>query len=136
MATEYAHQHRKLKNIEFEVGEMWVNFQQKNEYNPIHNHRGDFSFVLWMEIPFKHLNECSVKSIVNSNSRQSASSFEFIYTDILGKVSTHTLPVEKGWEGRIVMFPAQLHHIVYPFYTSDGYRISVSGNLCIKNVEE
>ena len=134
MATEYTHHLRKIKDIQFEVCELWVNYQQKNEYNPIHNHHGDYSFVLWMEIPFKHLNECSVKNTVNSNSTHLASSFEFVYTDILGKVSTHTLPVEKGWEGRIIMFPAQLQHIVYPFYTSDGYRISVSGNLIVKNL--
>ena len=137
MATEYSHARtKKLKNIEFKVGEIWVNFQQKNEYNPIHNHTGDLSFVLWMEIPFKHLDECSVKNTVNSNSAYLASSFEFVYTDILGAVMTHTLPVEKGWERRIVMFPAGLHHVVYPFYTSDGYRISVSGNLIIKKMEE
>jgi len=27
------------------------------------------------------------------------------------------------------MFPAKLLHIVYPFFTSDGYRISIAGNL-------
>ena len=126
VSKKYLHSDRR-----YEVKDMWVNFQQKNEYNPIHNHRGDFSFVLWMEIPFKHLNECSVKSVVNSNARQSASSFEFVYTDILGKVSTHTLPVEKGWEGRIVMFPAWLWHCVDPNNTND-IRISVSFNFIQK----
>jgi hypothetical protein len=28
-----------------------------------------------------------------------------------------------------VLFPATLQHSVAPFYTSDGYRISVAGNL-------
>jgi len=39
------------------------------------------------------------------------------------------LNVENGWEGRVVMFPAKLLHVVYPFYTSNGYRISIAGNL-------
>jgi len=30
------------------------------------------------------------------------------------------------------MFPSQLIHAVYPFYTSDEYRISVSGNIKFK----
>jgi len=39
--------------------------------------------------------------------------------------------VDKSWEGTIIMFPAFLHHMVHPFYTSDEYRISISGNLVI-----
>ena len=120
---------RSETKAEFEVLQIWVNYQQKNEYNPIHNHGGDFSFVLWMEIPFKHSDECKVKNVVNSNSGLNASNFEFIYSDILGKINTYSFPVESGWEGRIIMFPAKLLHIVYPFQTSDGYRISISGNL-------
>jgi len=27
------------------------------------------------------------------------------------------------------MFPSLLAHCVYPFYTSDDYRISISGNI-------
>ena len=27
------------------------------------------------------------------------------------------------------MFPSYLNHMVYPFYTSDEYRISMSGNI-------
>ena len=39
------------------------------------------------------------------------------------------IPVEKGWEGKLVMFPSLLMHSVTPFRTSDDYRISISGNL-------
>ena len=117
--------------IEYEVDNIWVNFQQKNEYNPIHNHSGDLSFVLWMEIPFKYSDECKVKNVVNSNSSQNASAFQFLYTDVLGDITKFHFYVEKGWEGRMLMFPAKLYHSVNPFQTSDGYRISISGNLGI-----
>ena len=45
-----------------------------------------------------------------------------------------TLPlfIDKTWEGTIVMFPSWLNHSVYPFYTSDDYRISISGNIVVK----
>ena len=33
-------------------------------------------------------------------------------------------------EGCMLLFPSLLQHQVYPFYENDGYRISVSGNLC------
>ena len=65
----------------------------------------------------------------NSKAKTVASCFEFIYTTILGEIGGFAIPVEEGWEGRIVMFPSKLLHQVYPFQTSDGYRISISGNL-------
>ena len=138
LAKEYKKENDKIYNgvhnpnpFEYEVGELWVNYQQKNEYNPIHNHRGDLSFVLWMEIPFKKSDEMEVKNVVNSNSKHVASTFQFVYTNIVGTISPFSLPVENGWEGRLIMFPAGLFHLVYPFQTSDGYRISISGNLTL-----
>ena len=135
-ALYFSHAERTLPSeieseIEYEVYNIWVNFQQKNEYNPIHNHSGDLSFVLWMEIPFKYSDECKVKNVVNSNSSQNASAFQFLYTDVLGDITKFHFYVEKGWEGRMLMFPAKLYHAVNPFQTSDGYRISISGNLGI-----
>src|SRR5210317_1128009 len=34
------------------LGNLWVNFQSKYEFNPIHNHNGVFSFILFLKIPF------------------------------------------------------------------------------------
>jgi len=133
-----ASQYRGVLDVsaEWDVGNMWVNLQKKNEYNPLHNHNGYLSFVIWMQIPFKYSDECKVKNVVNSNQSKAASTFEISYQNILGQTTFFRFPVGKGWEGRIVMFPSQLMHQVYPFYTSDGYRISISGNLIIKNIEE
>jgi hypothetical protein len=39
------------------------------------------------------------------------------------------LPVDKTFEGKIAFFPSKLSHCVYPFYSSDGIRISISGNI-------
>ena len=35
----------------------------------------------------------------------------------------------------MLVFPAALQHAVYPFYTSDDYRISVSGNVRLKDLD-
>jgi hypothetical protein len=43
----------------------------------------------------------------------------------------HTIDVDKSFEGKMLMFPNSAYHTVYPFYTSDDYRITVSGNLDI-----
>ena len=41
------------------------------------------------------------------------------------------IKLNKKDEGRIVFFPAPMEHIVYPFYTSDEFRISISGNILL-----
>ena len=38
-------------NGEFEVKPMWVNFQQAGDWQPVHNHDGDFSFVAYLDVP-------------------------------------------------------------------------------------
>ena len=119
-------------NVLTRVGEVWVNLQKKNEYNPMHSHDGLLSFVIWMKIPYKLSDESQVDNVKNSKSKYTASCFEFVYTNILGEIVGFKLPIEQGWEGRIVMFPSKLSHQVYPFQTSDGYRISVSGNIYFK----
>ena len=30
----------------------WANYQYKHEFNPVHDHGGAFSFVIWMKIPY------------------------------------------------------------------------------------
>lgn len=59
----------------------------------------------------------------------SNSLFEFVCTDFMGKISQNKISVDKSYEGCIIMFPSSLFHTVYPFYTSDDYRISIAGNL-------
>jgi len=110
---------------------LWVNYQKKYEFNPMHDHAGVFSFIIFVQIPYdlKKEDNCFPKVV---DSRFSTSRTEFIITDMLGNISHKTLEVDKSFEGKIVLFPAQLKHQVYPFYTSNNYRITVSGNLRIK----
>ena len=37
---------------------------------------------------------------------------------------------------RKLLFRAHLNHIVYPFYSSDDYRITISGNFSYDNSKE
>ena len=39
------------KPLEFECHDLWVNFQRPGEFNPLHFHESDLSFVIWTEIP-------------------------------------------------------------------------------------
>ena len=118
------HQGQDLK-----VDSIWVNLQKKAEYNPIHAHDGALSFVAWMDIPYKYEDEMNVNHSKDSRTKDFSGTFQFIYNSVLGDIVNEVYEVENGWEGRILMFPAGLRHVVYPFYTSDRYRISIAGNL-------
>ncbi len=117
------------KNLKWKiVGDMWINFQKKYEYNPLHNHTGILSFVLWVQIPYNLEEELSLPNCKKSNLPKN-SIFEFICINHEGKKTSYPIYVDKTYEGTIIVFPSTLDHIVYPFYTSDEYRISISGNL-------
>ena len=104
----------------------WINLQVKHEYNPVHNHDGKLSWVIWLDIPYELTDE--LKLYPNANC-QDVSMFSFVYTSTVGDIATHRLPIDKTWEGRMCMFPSRMNHSVAPFYTSDGVRVSVAGNL-------
>ena len=117
--------------MKLELERIWVNFQNNGEFLPLHNHTGVYSFVIWVNVPFNMDDEKD--NIVNQDlikSRQG--NFEFIYTDALGKISNHTIPVDKKFEGCIAIFPSDLYHQVYPFYSVEGVRVSVAGNFRIE----
>jgi hypothetical protein len=107
---------------------LWVNFQKKYEFNPTHTHTGIYSFVIWMRIPYQLADEEKYFPTVQDTA-QKTSKFTFHYNNILGMHNAFSLPVDQDWEGKMLFFPASLTHSVYPFYTSDEFRISVAGNL-------
>lgn len=128
--------HNKLRYVEnnnyrINFDSSWINFQKKFEYNPIHNHFGDLVYVIWIKIPYDLTDELNHKSAVNSNHRI-ASKFQFVNTtNHFSNVSNDIIDVDKTYEGRMIIFHSKMEHTVYPFFTSDDYRISMSGNLNI-----
>ena len=131
LANEF---HKHLEENEhypqLDIKDLWINFQKKYEHNPLHNHNGVLSFVLWVQIPYFVKDELSHPNCINSNT-PSNSLFEFVCTDFMGRIVQNRIEVDKSWEGTMIMFPSSLHHMVHPFYTSDEYRISISGNLVV-----
>lgn len=119
---------KEITNQKFKIQECWVNFQKKHEYNPVHNHSGILSFVMWLQIPYNIEEELSLPHSIGSN-KPSASMFNFHYQNMKGDLSNVSIPVSKEHEGVLMLFPSWLHHSVNPFYTSDEYRISISGNI-------
>ena len=115
--------------------ELWVNYQKQNEFNPLHNHSGVYSFVIWMKIPTKH-SEQNKNPISSNSNTEKISTFQFQYINILGKTSLYTYEMNPEMEGTMLFFPSSLYHQVYPFYNCDEDRISISGNIAINTAKK
>ena len=106
----------KKSTIKYNLGQgPWVNFQKKGEFNPMHNHGGVVSVVIFIKIP-KELDEERSKSTFSA---KASSCLEFMHLD------QHIIVTPK--ECMMYMFPSFLWHAVYPFLT-DTERVSMSLN--------
>ncbi len=120
------------KKYEFSMPSYWINYQRKNDFNPVHHHSGVFSFVIWVKIPYNLDEELKM---YNKSSTPQSSLFSFHYYDFTGQKIRHLL-IDKSWEWKMVIFPSCLSHSVNPFYTSDDYRISIAGNVILKECHD
>ena len=116
------------KGVPYMLGSLWVNFQKQHEFNPMHNHSGVYSFVVFMKIPTVWKEQCEIPFVKESNSPK-ASAFEFVYIDIMGNLQTYTYHLDSSFEGIMLFFPAEINHQVYPFYNCEEERITISGNI-------
>lgn len=111
------------------IDPLWINFQSKHEFNPPHGHEGVYSFVIWVKVPYDLKEEIKV---FDDAKHKMTSMFGFVTTDILGRSHINPIPVDQDYEGVVCLFPSSLLHYVNPFFTSDDYRISVSGNILLE----
>jgi len=118
------------ENYVLKMDPFWVNYQNQHEYNPVHDHNGLFSFVVWMKIPTVFEEQIAINNSKGSNNKLN-SAFVFDYVDILGGPRSHSYPLGPSYEGMMVFFPSKLRHQVYPYYNCDEQRISISGNLIL-----
>jgi len=114
------------------LGNAWVNFQKKHEFNPPHRHSGVLSFVIWIKVPYDLEEEKRLCPGKNSNNPVPGA-FSFCYSNSIGEIANEIIEVDKSAEGSIIVFPSKFIHEAFAFYTSDDYRISVSGNFIIDN---
>ena len=106
----------KKSTIKYNLGQgPWVNFQKKGEFNPIHNHGGIVSAVIFIKIP-KELKDERDSSTYTA---KASGCLEFLY------MGQHI--VVKPKEAMMFLFPAYLQHAVYPYH-SDVERVSMSFN--------
>ena len=121
---------------EFVMSAIWVNYQKQYEFNPIHKHTGLYSFVVFMKIPTHWKEQHELPISANSNSPV-ASDFQFVfYNEHHPDHITHTIPLGPEDAGKVLFFPSNLHHQVYPFYGTEEERITISGNIDFKHTEK
>ena len=113
------------------LDQLWVNFQKQNEFNPLHDHNGIYSFVIWLKIPTYH-EEQNKNSLAANAKVKKISEFNFVYTDILGKINSYEYKMNPDIESTMLFFPSELLHEVYPFYNCSDDRVSISGNVLLK----
>ena len=118
------------------MNSFWGNYQKKNEFNPPHNHTGIYSFVLFLKIPYDLEEEKEYFTTTNSpfKDRKGVNScFCFRYhIPFSGKIVDFPIRISKDDEGTGFFFPSCAVHSVFPFYTTDEYRITISGNMDFK----
>ena len=108
----------------------WVNYQYQTEFNPQHNHKGVYSFAIWLKIPYDWREQSKMNQFDGIEEKNiKAGNFEFTFTDFLGNIQTTGFQLSPKLEGTMLFFPAALKHAVYPFYGTSEPRISIAGNL-------
>jgi hypothetical protein len=126
-AKTYSRYYNYFTNENLILTDIWVNFQKKHEYNPLHFHSGILSFVIFMEIPFIFAEEDNLPNTKKANIRTNGR-FGFTYNTYFNSIKHHTFDINKSYEGKMFLFPSQALHNVYPFYTSDNFRVTIAGN--------
>ena len=113
----------------FKLELLWVNYQKQHEFNPLHDHGGLYSFVIFMKIPTHWQEQYNLGSSIHTDSIHT-SNFQFIQSEKNNefcKITEFRLSSED--EGRMLFFPSWLQHQVYPFYGTEEERITISGNV-------
>lgn len=115
--------HSKPFQVNLRLNNLWINFMNSGESNPLHVHTGDLTFVIYLQIP-EELKEENKQ--YKGTDDGGPGSIKFI-NDLKNEklcISRHSIFPK---ENECFIFPASLNHMVSSFKTK-AERISVSGN--------
>jgi len=109
---------------------LWLNKMVAGEYNPLHNHSADISFVYYIDVPEE------IHEEENNTTAMDMGAIEFIYGKGSGYEPNHFLDpitnyIQVPQANELFIFPSFLYHHVQQF-KSDVERISIAGNLLMK----
>jgi uncharacterized protein (TIGR02466 family) len=116
-----------MYNCNFKIDAMWININQKGNYNACHDHPGSIlSGVFWV----KSSDNCGKLTFHSKSSFMEYELIKNIDDDIAKSFNYYEEFEFTPIEGSLVIFPAHLMHDVEP-NDSDEDRISISFNLNI-----
>ena len=115
-------------SCELNAHDLWVNFMKPGDFNPVHTHGGDYSFVIFLDVPEKIIEEQN--AFEGTSSKPGSLMFEF--TQQAKPKWAITGQTYRPKTGDMIIFPALLQHWVVPF-KSKCTRISVSCNIEVVN---
>ena len=119
---------KQMLDMDFvDIPSLWVNYQKGSEYLPPHNHDGDLSFVIYLQVPDEIKKES--EEVIGSGSFPGHINFDYgVQLPFSNNCFRHLPEV-----GDLFIFPAWLKHHVYSF-KADVERISVSGDIFFKPI--
>jgi len=116
------------EGISFNLGGPWINYQRAGEFQPCHEHSGEVSAVVYIDIP----EEIAQEEYTKDTNINCPGQIEFLYgSGDIGSTGTQKLIPQTG---DFLLFPSGLKHIAYPFHTKNVTRISMSFNVFDWNV--
>ena len=100
------------------IDSLWINYMQQHDCNPLHDHKGSISFIIYLnDVPEL---ETEKQRLNLTNNGPAPGSVMFTHNDRRKFFFPN--------KGDFYLFPSNCLHMVVP-YKSDVTRISVSGNV-------
>ena len=112
--------------ITYSLNSFWINFMKAGDYNPAHTHIGDYSFVIFLQVP----EELEKEALEYKGTGIQPASLYFQFAMSARPQWATTDKKIQPRVGDMYIFPSMLEHTVIPF-KSDVTSISVSGNIDI-----
>jgi len=112
-----------------------INLQKKYEFRSSEYKRDhSLEWILFMQIPYEYGDENKVSKIIENDTNFN-SKLEFVYNTLNSGIMSHCITLDKSIEGTMLMYPGYMKNIMYPFYTSDDYRVFLTGKIWTLNQE-
>lgn len=112
-------------NLDFKLGNMWININKKGNYNVLHHHpNSTISGVFWVRTP----ENCGSLVFHSPHSFTQSLLLESIDSEVATKQNYYDCFNFNAKEGTMILFPSDLMHGVEP-NESEEDRISIAFNL-------
>ena len=103
---------------DWQIDSLWINYMQKYDCNPLHDHKGNVSFIFYLN---------DVPDLKTEKQRMNMTNNGPVPGSVMFCHNDHRKFFFPN-KGEFFLFPSNTLHMVVP-YKSDLTRISVSGNI-------